>query len=73
MPNSLDPLIRDLLLWLGPEGRPSADVMDAWRTSCPRQQVWEEAAERSFVTRTRVGNETIVRATSAGRAFCRRG
>jgi hypothetical protein len=34
--NDLDPLILDLLEWIGREPRSYADVIDAWRTSCPR-------------------------------------
>lgn len=42
MPDTLQALIADLLEWVG-SGRPYAEVMDAWRTSCPRLPVWEEA------------------------------
>jgi hypothetical protein len=47
--STIDPLILDLLQWLGPQGRPYTEVMDAWRTSCPRLPVWEEANERGFI------------------------
>ena len=46
---TIDPLILDLLEWIGPQGRPYGEVMDAWRTSCPRLPVWEEANERGFI------------------------
>ena len=48
-----DALILDLLEWMGPEPRPYADVLDAWRTSCPRLPVWEDANDRGFVVRHR--------------------
>ena len=32
--------------------RPYAEMLDAWRTSCPRLTVWEEAIDRSLVKRT---------------------
>jgi len=48
MPDTVEPLIRDLLEWVG-HGRPYAEVMDAWRTSCPRLPVWEEANLRGYV------------------------
>jgi hypothetical protein len=51
--NTVDPLILDLLEWIGPSGRPYAEVMDAWRTSCPRLPVWEEANERGFLDQRR--------------------
>ena len=48
---SLEILILDLLEWLEPGPRPYLDVMAAWRTSCPRLPVWEEAVDRGFVIR----------------------
>jgi D-3-phosphoglycerate dehydrogenase / 2-oxoglutarate reductase len=49
--NTVDALILDLLEWIGPEPRSYAEVMEAWRTSCPRLPVWEEANERGFLER----------------------
>jgi hypothetical protein len=49
MNDNLDNLILDLLEWLGPARRPYLEVLDAWRTSCPRLPVWEEAKDRSFL------------------------
>lgn len=46
---TVENLILDLLEWLGPEPRPYPDVMEAWRTSCPKLPVWEEANERGFI------------------------
>lgn len=48
---SIDPLILDFLEWLAPEPRPYAEVMEAWRTSCPRLTVWEDSIDRGFVAR----------------------
>jgi hypothetical protein len=48
---TLGALILDLLEWIGPEPRPYIEVIEAWRTSCPRLPVWEEANERGFVER----------------------
>ncbi len=45
----LESLILDLLEWIGPVARPYDEVLDAWRTSCPRLPVWEEARDRGFV------------------------
>jgi len=53
VPDAVDSLVLDLLAWIGPEPRPYAEVIDAWRTSCPRLPVWEEANERRFITRRR--------------------
>ena len=49
MSNPVDALILDLLEWIGKGPRPYTDVIDAWRTSCPRLPVWEEANERGFL------------------------
>jgi hypothetical protein len=70
MTANLDPLVRDLVEWVDKEARPYADVLDAWRTSCPRLTVWEEASDRGFVERVSVeGQGVYVAATDAGRAF----
>jgi D-3-phosphoglycerate dehydrogenase len=44
-------LVLDLLEWIGPTPRPYAEVMEAWRTSCPRLPIWEDAVERGFIER----------------------
>ena len=65
----IEPLLHDLLAWLAPADRPYAEVMDAWRTSCPRLPVWEEANDRGFVVRTSAGACAMVGLTPAGRIF----
>lgn len=61
------PLIVDFLEWLAPGPRPYAEVMDAWRTSCPRLTVWEDAIELGYVVRRREGaNEAVVSVTPLG-------
>lgn len=57
MADTVEPLLRDLLEWIGPS-RPYAEVMDAWRTSCPRLPVWEEANLRGWVECRRDGHGT---------------
>jgi hypothetical protein len=70
MPDPLEALIDDLLEWIGPEPRPYPEVLDAWRTSCPRLPVWEEANARGFVGREhRPGVGAFVSVTPSGRAF----
>ncbi len=49
MTNTVDALVLDLLEWIGSDARPYAEVIDAWRTSCPRLPVWEEANQRGFI------------------------
>ena len=70
--NDLDPLILDLLEWIGREPRSHADVIDAWRTSCPRLTVWEDAMDRGFAARAHApGRAVMIRLTAAGRDFLR--
>ena len=49
----VEALVLDLLEWIGTGARPYDEVMDAWRTSCPRLTVWEEATTRGYVARHR--------------------
>lgn len=49
MTDPVEPLILDLLEWIGPRPRPYAEVLEVWRTSCPRLPVWEEANVRGFI------------------------
>ena len=47
--------------------RPYDEVIDAWRTSCPRLTVWEDAIDRGLIMRRRAEDKTLtVQATSAG-------
>ena len=72
MTNTVDALILDLLEWIGPQPRPYAEIMEAWRTSCPRLPVWEEANARGFVERRHVqGKAALVAVTASGGAFLR--
>jgi hypothetical protein len=64
---TVDSLILDLLDWIGPGERPYAETMDAWRTSCPRLPVWEDATDLGFIERRRrPGSPAIVAVTAAG-------
>jgi D-3-phosphoglycerate dehydrogenase len=69
MTNTVEPLILDLLEWLAARERSYEEVMDAWRTSCPRLPVWEDANDRGLVTTERGDGESIVRITPAGLAL----
>jgi hypothetical protein len=37
------------LAWIGEAPRRYGDVMDAWRTSCPRLSIWEDAVQEGLV------------------------
>ncbi len=63
----IDPLVLDLVEWVAKAPRPYAEVIDAWRTSCPRLAVWEEAVDRKLVMRTTLeGDCAKVAITASG-------
>lgn len=64
-----DALLRDLLQWLAAEPRLYAEVMDAWRTSCPRLSIWEDAMDHGLLVRRFEDGAAMVHITDAGRAF----
>ena len=64
------PLVLDLVEWVAREPRAYTEVMSAWRTSCPRLQIWEDAVEFGLVQRDcPPGQGAVVSATEAGREF----
>jgi hypothetical protein len=71
--DSVETLVLDLLEWLGPNPRPHAEVLETWRTSCPRLAVWEEANERGYIDRRHVKGEGQFIAVSARGAAHLRG
>jgi len=62
-------LIFDLVRWLASQERTYEEAMAAWRTSCPRLPVWEDASDRGLITRVQVEGRTLVQVTSAGFAL----
>ena len=72
MSSAPEALVLDFVEWVAKEPRRYADVLDAWRTSCPRLTVWEDALERELVERTAPApGGTFVVATTRGRALLR--
>ncbi len=67
---NLEPLILDMMEWLNNAPRTYPEVMDAWRTSCPRLTVWEDAVERGLVARGS-GRDVVV-VTQDGERMLRR-
>ena len=65
----VDALVVDLLEWLATRERTYAEVMDAWRTSCPKLPVWEEANDRGLVTREEIDGRFVVGVSPSGRAL----
>ncbi len=69
MSETVDALLRDMLAWLARDARPYDEVMEAWRTSCPRLPVWEDANDYGYVEQVRLNGSAMVRITPAGRDF----
>jgi hypothetical protein len=70
MTESLDPLILDFIEWLTPDPRPYVEVMEVWRTSCPRLTVFEDSIDRGLVARgVADGKSRMIAVTQAGRDF----
>jgi hypothetical protein len=65
----VESLILDLLEWLARQDRTYEETMDAWRTSCPKLPVWEDANDRGLITLDAASGGNIVRLTPAGRDF----
>lgn len=61
----VESLILDLLEWIAKQDRSYDDTMDAWKTSCPKLPVWEDATDRGLIEL----DANIVRLTPAGRLF----
>ncbi len=69
---SLDPLLLDLVEWVAREPRTYRDVIDTWRTSCPRLTIWEDAIDHGYLTRdVAPPRPVMVKATPAGLALLR--
>lgn len=72
MTDNLENLTLDLLEWLGSRPRPYVEVLEAWRTSCPRFPVWEDANHRGFIERhSPPGGGALVSVSEAGAEYLR--
>jgi D-3-phosphoglycerate dehydrogenase / 2-oxoglutarate reductase len=70
MSDPVEALILEMLEWIGTRPRPYADVIEAWRTSCPRLPVWEEAGARGFIIREHEeGVGAFISVSPSGRTF----
>jgi hypothetical protein len=64
MSATIRPLMLDLVAFVADRPRPYAEVLDAWRTNCPRLTVWEDALDAGLVTL----RDGLVHATESGRS-----
>jgi D-3-phosphoglycerate dehydrogenase len=68
----VDNLILDLLEWLATRDRSYEEVMAAWRTSCPKLPVWEEATDRGLVVKEEMRGRCVVKISASGQALLER-
>lgn len=62
-------LMLDLVAMVATRPRPYVEVIDAWRTNCPRLTVWEDTLEAGLVVlRPDGGGGLVVAATAEGLA-----
>jgi hypothetical protein len=66
-------LTLQLLAWIDAKPRTYAEVMDAWRSTCPRLSVWEDALSGGLVRVDRDGDagQSRVTLTPRGRDMAR--
>jgi hypothetical protein len=67
MSDSRSLMMIQFLDWVGDRPRTYRQAMEAWRTSCPRLSVWEDAIIEGLVC-IESGADRAVCLTSAGRA-----
>jgi hypothetical protein len=66
-----DALTMQLLQWIGTRPREYQETIDAWRTSCPRLTIWEDALSDGLIERLPGARlcEAQVRVTEKGRRY----
>lgn len=69
MPDSPSLIMIQFLSWVADRPRSYAQTMEAWRTSCPRLSVWEDAVIEDLVRID--GKERAVTLTPRGHAVLR--
>ena len=71
MAETTDALVLDLVEWIAREPRAYAEVLEVWRTSCPRLTIWEDAVDRGYVVRRPSVEGIKVTVTEGGEQFLR--
>jgi len=61
----------DLLTWIAARPRTYRETIEAWRSSCPRLSVWDDACGEGLIEIVRAGgmNEAEIALTERGRAL----
>jgi hypothetical protein len=60
-------LTRQMLEWIAARPREYAEVMETWRTSCPRLSIWEDACLNGLIDYEADTGRVIL--SGAGKAF----
>ena len=72
MTETTDALVLDFVEWIGREPRPYSEVIEVWRTSCPRLTIWEDAVDRGYVVRQPAAGQGVrIAITARGEQFLR--
>ena len=71
MTETTDALVLDLVEWIGRKPRLYSEVIETWRTSCPRLTIWEDAVDRGYVARQPAVGGVRVAITESGVKFLR--
>lgn len=61
-------LTLQLLEWISAHPRRYREVLDAWKSSCPRLTIWEDACSDGLIDR-HASDEDIVTLSARGRAL----
>jgi hypothetical protein len=70
MTNVTQALTRQMLEWIAERPRDYNEIMETWRTSCPRLSIWEDACIDGLIDHERgTGKVTL---SAAGREFLSR-
>ncbi|HEY1392226.1 MAG TPA: hypothetical protein VFV25_02560 [Methylibium sp.] len=70
MTNPHASLTLQLLDWIAERPRSYAELMEAWKTSCPRLSIWEDACTEGLVS-WGPGREGLVSLTEKGQDLLR--
>ena len=73
MTSTADRLLLQLLEWIDLKERTYEEALEAWRTSCPRLPVWEEAVDQGLLARDFLDGRWLARITPAGMVLLRKG
>ncbi len=68
MPAPHDSLTSQLLAWIDEAPRAYWEVLEVWKSSCPRLTIWEDACAEGLVG-SGAGRTGIVFLTEKGRTF----